>query len=410
MDKKYFTVFLLIILSLFHIRYGLIPSWNNINSDFPNYYTSSRLLLERTDLSRIYNDKWFQEQIYKFGINEGGKFSPFPPPTVFVMIPVSKFSPLTAKRIFLVFNNILLLATAYIFMKISPFSYIFCLNITLLSGAALLNTLLFGQLYLLLLFVTVLGYYYLMKEKEFSAGILWGIGAVIKYFPFILIPVLIIKRKWRALGIIILTVILINFASLLILGKEVYTQFFSKVLFSHLNGNLSGQSDFAVEFQSWNSMLRRLFIFNPVENRNPLINSPFLFETLRGFIYMLFIGTTILVLIKIKSDRNYYAYSASLLTTLLLVLSPASATYHLMLLSFSLILMLSRNNKSDQDIYNILFMTVYILIAFLPFFVFKLPISRSNVLPSYYHLWLLTIFFMLSVSFIMKSDRSPDSF
>jgi hypothetical protein len=249
-----------------------------------------------------------------------------------------------------------------------------------------------------------------MKEKEFTTGILWGVGAAIKYFPFILIPLLIIKRRWRALGVLILTVVLVNLIAFLILGNEVYAQFFSKVLFSHLNGNLSGQSDFAVQFQSWNSMLRRLFIFNPIENTNPVMNSLFMFLAIRGLVYILFVGITSFVIYKIKNDKKLYPYSAGLLTILLLVLSPASATYHLILLSFPLILVLSYNNKANPGIYNVLFLSIYFLIAFLPFFIFKFSIPKSNVLFSYYHLWLLTLFFLVSVSFILNRDRSTGPF
>jgi hypothetical protein len=95
LNKKYISIYLLIIFGGFNFWYGIIPAWNNINSDFPNYYTASRLLIEGKDLSKIYDDEWFNQQIKNYGINERGKFSPFPPPTIFVMVPFAVFDPLT---------------------------------------------------------------------------------------------------------------------------------------------------------------------------------------------------------------------------------------------------------------------------------------------------------------------------
>jgi hypothetical protein len=375
----------------------LIPAWNNIHTDFPNYYTSSRLFLDRADLSPIYNNQWFQTRIYRYGIDEQGKFSPFPPPTIFIMVPVARFDPLTAKRIFLIINIIVLFAIAHIFKKILAGRFIDSMNLLLLSGVALMNNFLFGQLYLILLLVIVLGYYYLIRGKESIAGFLWGAGAAIKYFPFIFIPVLVIKKRWMALGWLICTVVIINFITILMIGWGVYNQFFSHVLFAHLNGNLSGQSDFAIQFQSWNSFLRNLFIFDPLENKYPLFNSRFLFNMTRIFIYILFIGITIAAIYKSRNDRDFYTYSTALSAILLLLLSPASATYHLLLLSFPLILLLSLDNKSHPSKYGIFLTVIYMIVGYSPLFINKLSFFKLIPYISFYHLWLMVIFFIVSV-------------
>ncbi len=389
-------------LGLFHIKYGVVPAWNEINSDFPNYYTSSKLLLEGTDLKQVYDDTWFQKQITNYGIKEPGKFSPFPPPTFFVMLPLASFSPLIAKRMFLVLNIFLALTIAYLFKRISSFSYIACLNVILLSGAAFINNMLFGQLYLLLLLANVLGYYYLLNGNDFAVGILWGVGAAIKYFPFIFIPVLIIKKKWKVLAVLICTVIIINITAFFVAGKEVYNQFFSFVLFSHLNGDLSGQSAYSIKFQSWNSLLRNLFVYNRIENSNPFFNSSLMFNFTRGIIYILFTGLTSFVIYKIINNKYFYPYSISMLTLLIFVLSPASATYHLLLLCFPLILLLS--TKASQNTYEIIFISLYILIGFSPLIISKFAFLKSNVLIFYYHLWLLILFFVVSLSFILSMN------
>lgn len=401
LTKKYFSIFLLIILAGFNFRFGLRPAWNNINSDFPNYYTSSRLLTEGKDLSKIYNDEWFAQQIKNYGINEKGKYSPFPPPTILVMTPFAFFDPITAKRIFIIVNLFILLWTAYVFKRISTFNYINCLNIILLSGAAIINNFLLGQMYLLLLFIVSLGYFYLRKDDAYPTGYLWGIGAAVKYFPIIYIPILVIKKKWKGLISLIITIILINLLTIIFTGIDIYAQFFNKVLFSHINGELSSQSKYAIQFQSWNSFLRILFIQDPIENKMPLINSPFAFSIARILIYTFFICITAFVIYRVKDNKNLLLYSSAILTLLLLVISPASATYHLLILVFPFILLLSKSLDQKREAYSIIFISIYILTAYLPFVISKVPFLKDNLLFSFYRLWLLVIFFGTAVRFIL---------
>lgn len=108
--KTYAQYGLLIILTLFLLWRGIIPAWKEVSTDFPNYYTSSRLLLEGKDLKKNYDDNWFAEQIHKYDIDEQGKFSPFPPSTAFIMVPFAIFEPLTAKRLWTIFNIIFLVS------------------------------------------------------------------------------------------------------------------------------------------------------------------------------------------------------------------------------------------------------------------------------------------------------------
>lgn len=393
MNYRYLPLLLFLVLTILFTRFGFIPAWNNINSDFPNYYTSSRLLTEGNSLSNIYDDKWFQGQINEYGINEKGKFSPFPPPTVFVMVPLTFLTPLTAKRIFILLNLAALFITAGIFKKISGISFINCLNIILLSGSALINNFLFGQLYLLILFLIVLGYYNMINGKEYSAGILWGIGAAVKYFPIIYIPMLIIQKKWKAVYALMLSIIIINVLAYISLGSGVYSGFFSHVLFSHLNGNLSSQSNFAISFQSWNSLLRILFIYDPVWNKFPLLNSPLAFQAARFFVYLLFASVTGFVLFRIRNSKDLMPVSASLMTITLFVLTPASATYHLLLLSFPLILLLKLTSDCGDYKLRIFFIVIYILIGVLPFAVNKL-LPEGNLIFSFYRLWLEILFYL----------------
>jgi hypothetical protein len=88
------------------------------------------------------------------------------------MIPEALLSPLSAKRVYILINLIIIFWNVYLLKKISGFSFIGSFNIILLSGAALVNNFLFGQFYLILLLLILLGYINLIRNTETSAGIL----------------------------------------------------------------------------------------------------------------------------------------------------------------------------------------------------------------------------------------------
>jgi hypothetical protein len=395
----YIKAGLFVILAFFHIRYGIIPGWNKINSDFPNYYTSSKLILEGKNMHNIYNDKWFQQKIYEYGINEPGKFSPFPPPTVFVLVPEAYFNPLTAKRIYLLINVILIFGISYLIRRITGFHLIDVFNIILLSGIALVNNFLFGQFYLVLLLLITLDYYFLNMSEKYTAGIFWGIGAAIKYVPVIYLPVVILKRKWKVFLSFLTTFIFINLLTMLVLGYEVYIRFFQTVLFSHLNGELSSQSKYAVQFQSWNSLLRNVFVYDKLENPNPLINNVFLFNSTRILVYLIFLILSGVIIYRLRNNRNIVPFSFIILTILLFVLTPASASYHLLLLVIPVVLLL-KLSEGRHTLYNIAFLVLYILICFSPFVINRIDRHGWGLILSYSRLWLEVILYIVSSVFV----------
>jgi len=404
--SKQLSLLLLSVLSLFNLYYGIIPAWNRINSDFPNYYVSSKLLLQGKDLRNIYNDEWFQQKINEYGITEPGKFSPFPPPTALIMIPLSSLSPFTAKRVYLIINLIVLFFAALLVKKISGFNLINSFNIILLSGAALINNFLFGQFYLILLLLILLGYLNFIRNNESPAGIFWGIASAVKYFPVIYIPILFFKKKWKALFYFAASVILLNIITFIFFGSQAYLFFFRNVIFSHLNGELSSQSGYAVQFQSWNSFLRNLFIYDPAENPYPLISSIFLFNFFRIIIFLFFPAAAFFVLNKLKMEKEFIPASVIILSLVVFVLSPASATYHLLIMILPVVLLLKLS--AGKNIFlNSVILLLYILTGLPPLLVSKIA-SHSSLFLRYSRLWLEAILFFVSLRFLLGMKREEN--
>ncbi len=324
---------LLVLAALFLVR-GLLPPMQRIQTDFPNYYTAGRLVAEGGDLSRLYDDAWFQEQIHKSGIPEQGKFSPFPPPTALLFAPLSLLPPLEALRVMTVLNLILLLASIVLLSKILALTPARAALLVLVSGAGLWNCFGFGQLYVAVSASVILGYYLFIKGRPLLAGIAFGILIPLKYYPVIFLPYFVIKKEWRVVLGAAGTAVAIGALSVAVMGWDVHRDFILHVLGSHLASDFSGQTPYATAFQSWDSLLHRMFVYHPEENPSPLVNVPVLLPVLKVLIAGSILTATSIMVWKLRTapDSIFREASFAMLGILPLVLAPGTATYHFVLL------------------------------------------------------------------------------
>ena len=133
--------------------YSIYGATRQIKWDFPNYYVSSRLLLEGEHPSRFYNNTWFETKAHEIGIETPSRFRPFPPITSLIMLPLAKLQPLPAKQIWVLFNVLVLVFVIYLVGKICQFDRTLSAFLVLLSGASLAINFHLGQLYLSLIHI-----------------------------------------------------------------------------------------------------------------------------------------------------------------------------------------------------------------------------------------------------------------
>jgi hypothetical protein len=387
----------LAVLCVFLCIRGIIPALESVNTDFPNYYTSARLFVEGNDVSRLYDDNWFQVQIGKFGMNQMGKFTPFPPITALVMTPLTFLSPLNALRVWTLLNIVLLLFAIVLVARISGRSWIWSAILFLSSGHALANNFKFGQFYLLLALMIILGYRYWVQGEHVKGGVLLGAGAAFKYFPIIFFVEFITLRQWKIATTGVVTIVILTVASILLLGLGIHEQFVLRVLGQHLGGNI--QDPFSPTFQSWNSLLRRLFVYDLARNPNPAYNIP------AGFyigLFSIYISVVTLMVVAFKKSSSFFSEFArdiqfGVLGVTGLFLLPASATYHFLLLALPVALLL-RGTKWSTPQKSIA--ALYVSIGFIPYRWFE-HFASMGVLTvfSYPRLILMSGLFAASIAF-----------
>jgi len=390
-------------LSLFVLLRGVLPAMEGIDTDFPNYYTSAKLLISGGDMSRVYDDAWFQDQIHLNGMNQLGKFAPFPPVTALVMVPVVFLSPQNALRVWTIFNLVLLAYTIVLVSKIMENSWSWGALVVLLSGHALANNFRFGQFYLVLTLLILLGYRFWLQGRTGVSGALFGIGACFKYFPAIFLLQFAARREWKTIASFAATVALVTTISIALLGPAVHLEFLRRVLGPHLQGNI--QDPFSPMFQSWNSLLKRMFTYDSVQNPNPLVNGSL------GYVVGLTIVYAIVAVALLSGIRNARsnpgAYASSIQFALIgiagLLLLPASATYHFLLLLPSVAILLKGKRWTFSQKALLVF---YSCIGFLPYRYFEQFSSRGVLMIlAYPRLILMSALFVAALSIVHEGPK-----
>jgi hypothetical protein len=399
--KRVFLSAVFILLTAYFIKAGLINGWQ-MQSDFPNYYVSSRALMDGKEISKIYDNAWFQQQIDEYGIHQTGKFLPFPPPTAFVMLPLAPFNPLTAKRIWLIVNLLLIIPLLRVISRSTGLSIFQSCLLLLATGVGLSNDFYLGQVYIPMLLAIFYGYDLARRNKSFAAGIIWGIAASIKYISVILLIPYLMKRDKKMLTGFIIGFLLPHAIAFPIMGPDVYREY-ATIFYQHLGGNIEGQSPFAYQFQSWNALLRRLFMVDPVNNPSPLFPSIFLFQFTRALIELTVIVIAAKLVYDFRRHPRFTEISFAIIGISCFEILPESSSYTFMLFSFPFIIFYLTMEKTFPPFAAQMVLWLYVTIGCLP--ILLQEVVRPDSWFIFYRLWLMTVFYVVALYWLNRIDK-----
>ncbi len=428
---------------------GVWPSLQNTRGDFANYYTAARLIAEGKPLQNAYRDfVWFQKQIDRYGLEQQlGGFIPHPPPTALVMLPLARFAPLTAKRIWIVLNLALAICCIVLLARITMMHWLPVAIIFLGAGFGLINNFLFGQMYLLLLATLAAGIYLQQRGHAIAAGIMLGLMIPMKYVGAFFLIYFAWKKEWR----LVLAGLCASAAMVLFAiwpeGFEIFRVFFAEVLPRHLQGEI--QDPFAIQFQSWNSMLRRMFVYDASLNPQPALPSELLFIVLKNLIPWLWLAIFVWIYRETKfkdaaedygdptipplrgargvffKSKNFFNNTATpprppqggsltqstkqqrlfeigMIPLAILLISPGSATYHFLLLSLSTVCF-SKILWEREEKLRALFLSGLFIVINLPHYLVLKKYAAGWFTPiGYMRLWLLVFFFATVCAFFSR--------
>jgi hypothetical protein len=287
-----------IVLLLFRLVWMyVIPGWNVMTTDFPNYYTAAWAVRHGDPVVDLYDPHWFELEKNKAGL-EGppALFSVFPPFSAMVMWPLSGLSPMNAKRAWIVVSAVSLVLAIVLTARMASLSIAETALVGLLAGDALGNNFLLGQVYVPLTLLIVAAIYF--KDRiPWIAGAATGLTVVTKIFPAWLMLYFAATRRWRAFIWSIAGVGFWTSVGILAMGWAPHRTFIAEALPRLLQGDL--QDPYNVRWNTLAALLKRMFVAEPGWNPAPLVDVPVL-----SFFIAAAIGFSVLVITLRMLHRN----------------------------------------------------------------------------------------------------------
>lgn len=360
-------------------------------SDFANYYFGSKFFLDGKSLFDIYEGYRFNQMIFA----EGHKhvfvnYTPLPPITLLFFIPFTLFEVEIAKLVFNLFSASILFITLFYVFKYYSINLKYLFFIPVLFFFPILNNFLFGQVYILLFTLLIIGFLLFEKNHKKGAALLWSIAILLKIFPAIIIIYLVLKKEWKQIFYLISFCILLLIISVSIVGYSIWSQYIFSILPRLLHGEF--HDTFTPHFQTMFVLLKNLFIHDSISNPAPVFESPVLFNIL--FLFFKALMLSIATFSSLKSTKSGIV-KFSVWIVMSLMIAPYGSTYGLLLLIIFYVAFL-KDFQADR--------TKIFLISITLFFICAVPIQKFLPFPFFlkYPRLYFMLFLIVMIFFIFK--------
>ncbi|MBK8846918.1 MAG: DUF2029 domain-containing protein [Bacteroidetes bacterium] len=329
LNNKAIRYAILLVLMAFHFWFGMSKGWNKANTDFTNYHVSAQLLMEGK-IDSCYNDVYFQQKVTEYAVGARGQFSLYPPFCAVIAIPLSGFSIMQAKRVWLCFSLGCFLLLVIVFARVAHLSLLSSAISICFFGFSLTNDLFLGQIYLFIALIITTAIYCVKKNKIMFAAL----AATVASLKLVTIAwlALILNKQYRkhalllCLGVLIFNGLLIGYA-----GVSCYLNYFYTRLMPYLGGQVFNEIPYDYAYQSFHSLLANVLLKDALLNPFPVFESPKLYWLLITALKILSIGFIGFVLLLFKKNKIQVDAFLALLVLVIIAFEPGSASYHLLL-------------------------------------------------------------------------------
>ena len=391
---------LLVLLSLY-VGVRVLPrAWHTLNTDFPNYYLTARLVRERYDTSRIYEWLWIERQKDHRDIDQRVVgMVPITPFSTLVVYPLTFMQALSAKRCWILINLGLLVGVLSLLRRLTQLTWRRVVLVALLSFPLYANFLL-GQYYVLLLFLLVLACWLYICKRSFLAGVVIGLAAGLKIFPVIYLLYFLRKRDARAVAGGMTGCLIATMVSVAVFGWTLHRTYLAQVLPAALRGD--GLDPYNLIAASLSSLLHRLFIYEPQLNQHPALNAPWLFAVLHPLLQMVILAPALLLSTPedMSPRRLRLEWAAILLASLAISTSPASYLFTLLILPGCVLLDALQEKKNH--FWSLMLLAVYVAAGFVRG---TNPVGGGwSVVTAVPRLWLLILFCVFAYVLLAKQE------
>jgi hypothetical protein len=310
--------------------FRIIPhAWRTVNTDFPNYYITARLVHDGYSTDRIYEWDWFARQKDRLGIDQKVVgFNSLTPISALPLVPISSLNPLAAKRVWLLLNLLLLVPTLWLIRSLSGVSWRW-LSVATLFSFPLYKNLEYGQYYVILLLLLAAALCLYVRRWSGTAGALVAFAAGLKIFPIFFIFYFLKKRDWRAICGFLLGLALVLSLSMLVFGHTLMSRYVFEILPAALRGE--AMDPYGLDANSISALIHHLFAYEPELNPHPVFQAWWAIAILQPVLQLLVLIPALLLSSSARDKQTVSLEWATLIVALLAV-STLPASYHFVLL------------------------------------------------------------------------------
>jgi len=320
---------------------SLIQSFNFSIHDFANYYYGAKALKDGLFNQSIYNALVFNELILNiYDHRIFAAYYPNPPTLSWLYMPFTFLDWKGAKIVVNILSILLFVLSLIKLQKHWKNPSYFLLLILFIFYPAIKNNILFGQTYLLLFALLLLGFILISQYKNSSGALLWILAILLKSSPIILLGYLFFTKNskvfFSAVVILITTVVLSTF----FIKSTVWQYYFYDVFLHASKGNI--YNGFAIGAKSFEMLFKNLFVKDVLLNPSPLFESQLAFDFCKYGLKFMALGSTIFVSIHkaIEKDKKFGLWILTLL-----LLSPTLSSYAMILLIIPLTIFFNDSSK-----------------------------------------------------------------
>src|ERR1051326_4069128 len=352
---------LAILIGIFLWR-GFLPGWRKLNSDFPNYYLAGRLYRPWYALDRVYESIWFQRQKDHAGSKQ--PLVEYVPNTLFLALavsPLSRLTPLEAKRCWLIFNLVLLLLAIGLLRSITALSSRRLAILSFLAVVPLRTNFLLGQFHVVMLFLLTAALWLYLKGRPAASGIVLAFAPAFKIYPGLFMLYLLRKKQWRASFGMIGGSFCFGVAHLVLFGVGPTRALLMEVLPRAVRGE--DIDPYSVGWNSLTALLRRLFVAEPELNPVPLAHIPGLYAVLQPLLSTLLLVLVVWLVCSPRTKAEEEKFQWASYTALLLLLSPHPASYQFCALILTAVLVTDYLLKIQLPSRAAMVVTLYALVC-----------------------------------------------
>jgi len=321
---KIFLIIVFVYLTAFSIKWVPI-----ITHGFTSYYTFSSLMADGDDLSKAYDDDYFNTKIKERGIKVSDILASNIPTNSFALAPFVWLEPKTARIVWSLFSIVLFFYTLYLLFIVYGISLKnssgLAILIIVLLWRPLYENIALGQLYCLLLFLFSLTLWGLHKNKKLYSSLALSLIFLLKGYGVVNFIWLAVKRNWKVLAFTLAFILTGILLSMFVIGSGVWETYLIDA--SAKLGKLPSMGHNA--YQTVNSLFMHLFVYDEKWLQHPLIILPnnivFIFSLLVNLSIILYITSG-----KIQNSKQMLiSFSAAIAAGV--VTAPVAEEYHYLL-------------------------------------------------------------------------------